>query len=92
MGCLHYSWGLPPAACFFFPLGRAVGSSASALLAMIGALYDIDDRAKGRTADERLTLRQREARPVLARIRQFDFGSKDVEQMVVSWPVDFLPS
>jgi periplasmic protein TonB len=29
---------------------------------------------------------------LLARIRQFDFGSKDVEQMVVSWPVDFLPS
>jgi TonB family protein len=29
---------------------------------------------------------------LLARIRQFDFGAKDVEQMVVSWPVDFLPS
>jgi periplasmic protein TonB len=29
---------------------------------------------------------------LLARIRQFDFGSKDVELMVVSWPVDFLPS
>ena len=31
-------------------------------------------------------------RKLLARIRQFDFGAKDVEQMVVSWPVDFLPS
>ena len=31
-------------------------------------------------------------RKLLARIRQFDFGSKDVDQMVVSWPVDFLPS
>jgi TonB family protein len=31
-------------------------------------------------------------RKLLARIQQFDFGSKDVEQMVVSWPVDFLPS
>ena len=31
-------------------------------------------------------------RKLLARIRQFDFGSKDVEIMVVSWPVDFLPS
>ena len=29
---------------------------------------------------------------LLARIRQFDFGSKDVEQIVVTWPVDFLPS
>ena len=29
---------------------------------------------------------------LLARIRQFDFGAKDVEVMVVSWPVDFLPS
>ena len=29
---------------------------------------------------------------LLARIRQFDFGPKDVDQMVVTWPVDFLPS
>lgn len=29
---------------------------------------------------------------LLARVRQFDFGAKDVEVMVVSWPVDFLPS
>lgn len=29
---------------------------------------------------------------LIARIRQFDFGSKDVEQMNVTWPVDFLPS
>ena len=26
---------------------------------------------------------------LLARIRQFDFGAKDVDQMIVSWPVDF---
>ena len=32
-----------------------------------------------------------EAKP-LARIRLFDFSAKDVEQMVVTWPVDFLPS
>ena len=31
-------------------------------------------------------------RKLLARIRQFDFGAKDVEMMVVTWPVDFLPS
>ncbi len=31
-------------------------------------------------------------RKLLARIRQFDFGAKDVEQIVVTWPVDFLPS
>jgi len=29
---------------------------------------------------------------LLARIRQFDFGAKDVNLMVVSYPVDFLPS
>ena len=29
---------------------------------------------------------------LLARIRTFDFGAKDVAQMVVTWPVDFLPS
>ena len=31
-------------------------------------------------------------RKLLARIRSFDFGAKDVEAMVVTWPVDFLPS
>jgi TonB family protein len=31
-------------------------------------------------------------RKLLARIKSFDFGSKDVDVMVVSWPVDFLPS
>ena len=31
-------------------------------------------------------------RKLLARIKQFDFGTKDVDIMVVSWPVDFLPS
>ena len=29
---------------------------------------------------------------LLTRIRQFDFGAKDVDQMIVTWPVDFLPS
>jgi periplasmic protein TonB len=29
---------------------------------------------------------------LLARIRQFDFGAKEVDVMVVTWPVDFLPS
>jgi protein TonB len=29
---------------------------------------------------------------LLARVRQFDFAAKDVDQMVVTWPVDFLPS
>ena len=31
-------------------------------------------------------------RKLLARIRQFDFGARDVDAMVVTWPVDFLPS
>jgi len=29
---------------------------------------------------------------LLARIKSFDFGAKDVELMIVTWPVDFLPS
>jgi TonB family protein len=29
---------------------------------------------------------------LLARIRQFDFGAKDVDQMIAKFPVDFLPS
>ena len=29
---------------------------------------------------------------LMARIRTFDFGAKDVDVMVVTWPVDFLPS
>lgn len=31
-------------------------------------------------------------RKLLARIRQFDFGAKDVATLEISWPVDFLPS
>jgi periplasmic protein TonB len=29
---------------------------------------------------------------LLARIRSFDFGAKEVETLVVTWPLDFLPS
>ena len=29
---------------------------------------------------------------LLARVRTFDFGSKDVEVLIINWPVDFLPS
>ncbi|MBW8832429.1 MAG: energy transducer TonB [Burkholderiales bacterium] len=29
---------------------------------------------------------------LLARIKQFDFGAKEVDQMTVSWPLDLLPS
>lgn len=31
-------------------------------------------------------------RKLAARIRQFDFGAKDVDTMVVTYPIDFLPS
>jgi TonB family protein len=31
-------------------------------------------------------------RRLLARIKQFDFGAKDVDAITVTWPVDFLPS
>jgi len=42
---------------------------ARVLLAMIGELYDIEERGKRMSADERRELRQCEARPVMARIR-----------------------
>ncbi len=42
---------------------------ASVLLAMIRELYDIEDRGKPLSAEERRALRERESRPVLARIR-----------------------
>ena len=29
---------------------------------------------------------------LLARVRQFDFGAKDVEVLIINWPVDFLPA
>ena len=31
-------------------------------------------------------------RKLIGRLRQIDFGAKDVDVMVVTWPVDFLPS
>jgi hypothetical protein len=42
---------------------------ASLVLAMIGELYDIEERGKTLSAEGRLHLRQREARPVLDRLR-----------------------
>jgi transposase len=44
---------------------------ASVLLAMIRELFDIEDRGKPLSADERRTLRECESRPVLARIRAY---------------------
>lgn len=44
---------------------------SSVLLAMIRELFDIEDRGKQFTADERRLLRERESRPVLGRIRAY---------------------
>lgn len=44
---------------------------ASVLLAMIRELYDIEDRAKPLTPEDRRALRERESRPVLDRIRSY---------------------
>ena len=44
---------------------------ASVLLAMIRELFDIEDRGKPLSADERRALRERESRPVLHRIRAY---------------------
>lgn len=42
---------------------------ASLVLAMIGQLYDIEERGKTLSAEQRLELRQHETRPVLDRLR-----------------------
>jgi transposase len=44
---------------------------ASVLLAMIRELFDIEDRGKGLSADERRALRERASRPVLDRVRAY---------------------
>jgi TonB family protein len=44
-----------------------------------------------RLASSELNSAERE-RKLLARIRRFEFGAKEVEQMVVDWPVDFVLS
>ena len=54
-------------------------------IAPSGAIVDI------RVVSSELKASELEGK-LLARIRQFDFGAKDVDQMVVTWPVDFLPS
>lgn len=42
---------------------------ADEALSRIGALYDIEDRIRGMSADERRTLRQQHARPILADLK-----------------------
>ena len=49
------------------------------------------DLTCGRIVSSELKAAELEGK-LLARIRQFDFGAKDVDVMVVTWPVDFLPS
>jgi protein TonB len=54
-----------------------------------------EDRARRPGAGLRIVSSELKAEELegklLARIRQFDFGAKDVDLMVVTWPVDFLP-
>jgi transposase len=44
---------------------------SSVLLAMIRELFDVEDRGKPLTVEERLALRERESRPVLKRLRAY---------------------
>lgn len=44
---------------------------ADEALSRIGALYDIEDRIRGMSADERRTLRQQHARPLLADLKSW---------------------
>lgn len=54
---------------------------ASVLLAMAQQLYDIEDRAKVLSCDDRRALRERESRPVLDRIRSY-LDSDDVARVL----------
>ncbi|MFO0903205.1 MAG: transposase [Pirellulales bacterium] len=47
---------------------------AARMRALTGMLYDIEDRAKALTPDERKALRESESRPVLEKIREFLWG------------------
>ena len=42
--------------------------------ALTGMLYDVEDRAKALTPDERKALRESESRPVVEKIREFLWG------------------
>jgi len=44
---------------------------ASMLLAMFQQLYDIEDRAKAYTPEDRLALRNAESRPIWERMREY---------------------
>src|SRR5438477_6518190 len=46
-------------------------ASAAVLLAWVQQLYDLEDRAKVLSSDDRLALRQREAGPILDRIEGY---------------------
>lgn len=54
---------------------------SSQFLALYRQLYDVEDRARGLTADERLALRQRESQPLWDRLRETLDGpvAKDVK-------------
>ena len=47
---------------------------AARMRALTGMLYDVEDRAKALTPDERKALRESESRPVVEKIREFLWG------------------
>ena len=53
---------------------------AAWILGEIQKLYDIEDRARDRTDDERLTLRQAESQPIVARIKRW-LDARDQEEL-----------
>lgn len=58
----------------FFELDTKHPLEAARMLALIGQLYDLEDRAKRLAPGERRALRAAEAPPVLERIREFLWG------------------
>jgi transposase len=63
---------------------------ATVLLALIRELYDIEDRGKTFSSAERLALRQRESRPVLARIRDALHGDAVLPKSIYAEAVSYI--
>lgn len=67
-------------------------SLAAEALAMFQELYDLEDQARELTADKRQALREREAAPVLARLRQWldEQGPKTLPKLKLGEAIGYL--
>ena len=62
---------------------------AAAAAAVMDEMHRIDRAMSPHKPASELKAEELECK-LLAGVRQFDFGARDVEVMIVTWPVDFL--